>query len=155
ADQAKRVRPADPAETLAVTICVRRKPESLPLPGPQEFAAGARPRLTQEQFAAFFGASEADFELVERFAATHGLKTSEKNSARRTVVLTGTVQQMNRAFGVELNYYETPDEKYRGREGPIHVPAELAEIVTGVFGLDNRQVGKLNGDPAGTKLLTP
>ena len=133
-----------------------QKPEAPPLPSSEQFSAGVRPRLTQEEFAAIYGASEGDLALVETFAAAHGPdRRRKKSAARRTLILTGTVKQMNKAFAVELGQYETPTETYRGREGHVHLPAELIEIVTGVFGLDNRQVGKLNGDPPNTILLSP
>jgi kumamolisin len=49
---------------------------------------------------------------------------------------------MNRAFTVDLGRYESPDEAYRGREGPIHLPDDLAGIVEGIFGLDNRRASR-------------
>ncbi len=49
---------------------------------------------------------------------------------------------MNEAFAVELKQYESPDENYRGREGPIHIPNELQNIVVGIFGLDNRKMAR-------------
>ena len=43
----------------------------------------------------------------------------------------------------------------RGREGAVHVPADLDGIVLGVFGLDNRTIVKRNGaDPANTHTLS-
>jgi len=49
---------------------------------------------------------------------------------------------MNEAFGVELKEYEHPNGRYRGRTGPVHLPAELQNVVEGVFGLDNRPQAK-------------
>jgi kumamolisin len=45
---------------------------------------------------------------------------------------------MGDAFGVELQRYDSPQGSYRGRTGPVHVPSALADIVTGVLGLDDR-----------------
>jgi len=45
---------------------------------------------------------------------------------------------MAAAFDVRLQQYEHDGGTYRGRNGPISVPAELAGIVEGVFGLDDR-----------------
>ena len=39
---------------------------------------------------------------------------------------------------MELKEYSHPKGNFRGRTGPISVPAEYADIVKGVFGLDNR-----------------
>ena len=56
---------------------------------------------------------------------------------------------MSKAFAVDLGVYESPKEKYRGREGAIYVPADIVDIVEGVFGLDNRKMAepqfKMNG----------
>jgi kumamolisin len=39
---------------------------------------------------------------------------------------------------VDLGRYEAAGISYRGREGPVHLPADLVSIVEGIFGLDNR-----------------
>jgi subtilase family serine protease len=65
-----------------------------------------------------------------------GLSVVETSAARQTVVLSGTVGQMNAAFGVNLGHYQTADQEYRGREGFIHVPVKLANIVD-FFGATN------------------
>jgi kumamolisin len=83
-------------------------------------------------------AGEADIELVERYAHEHGLAVASVNPAARSVGLTGTVMQMDAAFGVHLGEYERGDLTYRGREGQIHLPSELSGVVVGVLGLDDR-----------------
>ena len=54
------------------------------------------------------------------------------------MVLSGTVNSLQKAFNVELKEYSHPKGNFRGRVGPISVPAEYADVITGVFGLDNR-----------------
>ena len=106
--------PAD--ERIEVTVLVRRKPgaEALPSPGL------VTERLSREEFDARYGADPADIQRVEDFAAAHGLDVVEASTARRSVVLSGTVEQMSAAFGVDLRQYELPDaETYRGRTGPV------------------------------------
>ncbi len=49
---------------------------------------------------------------------------------------------MEKAFGVNLLRVKHDDIMYRGRIGDIQIPAELAKIVTGVFGLDSRPMVK-------------
>src|SRR5271167_1404524 len=83
---------------------------------------------------------------------------------------------MNAAFGITLNRYESPrhvskrprrqrrhgkkhaqqaTQVHRGFDGSVHIPRELAGIVTAVFGLDNRILGGVNGtgDPPGSESL--
>lgn len=165
---AKRVGDADPEERLEVTIVVRRRPDGEPVPDFQYFAETPpheRPRLSAEEFAAKYGASPEDLEKVADFAAEQGLTVEEANAARRSVVVSGTVEQMAKAFAVALDTYEHSvarrhgdkprKERYRGRDGVIHVPKALAPIVIGVFGLDNRRVIKRNSeDPPNTHDLS-
>jgi kumamolisin len=121
-------------ERAEVTVLVRRKPgtEALPSPGV------VTERLSREEFDARYGADPADIERVREFAAAHQLAVVEASTAKRSVVLSGTVDQLSDAFGVELRLYEGPDGSYRGRTGPILVPPELADVVVAVLGLDDR-----------------
>jgi len=57
---------------------------------------------------------------------------------RRTMMLSGSVTNLQKAFNVELKEYSHPKGNFRGRVGAISVPSEYADIIKGVFGLDNR-----------------
>ena len=98
--------------------------------------------MSRTEFAERYGAAADDLAQVQQFAQEHGLSVIDSDSARRTVWLSGTVAQMNRAFAVDLGRYESDEGSYRGREGHILLPAGLANIVDGVFGLDNRRMAK-------------
>jgi kumamolisin len=133
---ARAVGTVDPTETILVTVVVRQRAgqadlQAYPLRGERNY-------LTREEFAAAHGAHPDDFAAVASFAHSHDLTVVESHSGRRSVVLSGTVAQFSAAFGVELSRYEHASGSYRGRTGPVHVPAELAPIITGVFGLDDR-----------------
>jgi kumamolisin len=141
---------------------VRRRSDAPALPSLEDWTAESpgRPRiLSREEFAATYGAAPADLERVEEFARANGLTVVENNAARRTVVVSGSVVRMNGAFAVELRRYESPRGAYRGHEGPIGLPDDVAGVVEGVFGLDNRRIGGHNsivsGDPPHTTRLTP
>ena len=97
---------------------------------------------TREDFAVIHGADPADIALVETFAHEYSLTVTERTTARRSVVLTGTIENLQKAFGTTLAHYETPTGAYRGRTGSITIPAELQDVVTAVLGLDNRPVAK-------------
>jgi kumamolisin len=99
---------------------------------------GQRQYLTREQFAASHGADAPDLAAVAAFAKAHGLAVVESDAARRSVVLSGTTQSMNDAFGVSLQQFEHAGGSYRGRVGTVSVPGDLAGVVEGVFGLDDR-----------------
>ena len=165
APDAELIGPAPASDSVRVTVVLRRRPDGPAVPDPSYYLStppSQRRRLSEGEFAERYGAAEDDIARVREFADRNNLEVTEVNAARRTVSLSGTVEQFNRAFGVVLNQYrraapprrhreDTGTEVYRGREGFIHVPAELVEIIVGVFGLDNRSVSHRNGaDPPNT-----
>ncbi|WP_218511165.1 protease pro-enzyme activation domain-containing protein [Variovorax sp. dw_308] len=97
-----------------------------------------RSYLSREEYSASHGADPADIAKVEAFAKAHGLSVVEANVERRSVVLSGDAKSMSAAFGVALHAMEHEGGTYRGRTGSISVPADLADVVVGVFGLDDR-----------------
>jgi kumamolisin len=125
----RQVGPADPDEAVSITVVVRRR---------QPLDAAAAP-LDRATFAETCGAQDDDLAAVERFARDHGLTVDESSPERRTVKLTGSVADASEAFGVELHRCDHAElGSFRGRTGPVYLPAELADVVEGVFGLDDR-----------------
>jgi len=162
--RARPLGPASETETLSVTIILRRRPDSPPVPEPAHYlhtSPSERRRLSERDFSARYGAEPAEIEKVADFARGHGLTVDETHAARRTVVVSGTVAQVNQAFNVSLQNYEheversrrsgRKTERYRSYDGFIHVPADLTEVIVGVFGLDNRRITKRGlADPPNT-----
>ena len=134
------VGPADPAEKVQVSVLVRRRARQEFKDRVQRIAAGDRSvqPLSREEYARKFGAEPADIAAIKSFAATHSLSVIQESQVRRTVVLSGTVAQVEAAFGVRLQKYDHPRGTYRGREGAVHLPSELGVVVEAVLGLDNR-----------------
>src|SRR5579872_681172 len=155
---AKRVSDADPNERINITICVRRRPDGQPLPDHEYWMKtppGRRKYLAHKEFAGKHGATQADLDAVAQFARSHGMEVVETHDARRTVIASGTVAQVSAAFAVNLGSYEYGHGKYRGREGFVHIPNELAGIIEGVFGLDNRRMAKRANNPINIASITP
>lgn len=134
------VGPADPTERLQVTVLLRRRAQQSFRERLSKLAEGnsSSEPLSREQFASRFGAEPADITAIKAFAASHGLTVVQEHADRRTVLLSGTVAQLEAAFGVKLQRFEHPSGTYRGREGCIELPSELGGIVEAVLGLDNR-----------------
>jgi len=126
--------PAPLGGRLTVSVIVRRK-----TPLKAAHVTGEQ-RLTRAQFNDNHAADPAAVKLVQRFAHEYGLTVQPGTPApgRRTVKLTGTVANMQRAFGVSLAYKAMGGVTDRVREGSIHLPAELQGYVVAVLGLDNR-----------------
>src|SRR5581483_2703507 len=97
-----------------------------------------RKHLTREDFLTTRGALQEDVAKVEQFAHAYGLTIVRTSLLKRSVELTGSVANFNKAFHVELLQYVHANRSYRGRTGPVYIPNELAGIVKAVLGLDNR-----------------
>jgi kumamolisin len=137
---ARPVGAADPHERLEVSL-ILRPPATTDLRSRVErIVAGDRSvrHLTREEFATSYGAGPEDLAAVRQFAASFGLAVVQEHGPRRTVVLSGTVAQFNKAFGVQLAHYQHDNGTYRGHPGTVHLPDTLRERVIGVLGLDNR-----------------
>jgi kumamolisin len=135
---AKRLAPARADERLEVTVRLRRLN---PLPATavdgHELPA-SRSYLTHDQLESKHGADPADIAKVETFARQAGLAVVESSAVRRSVILSGTVAAFSKAFNVVLEQWEHAGGTYRGRTGAVQIPSNLAGVITGVFGLDNR-----------------
>lgn len=142
---ARQIKAANPNEKLSVSIRLRRRPDAPKLPDQKYWGktpADQRVFLTRQQFETRFGAAEGDLKAVKKFLRGAGLQILETSVARRTIVASGTVKKMEKAFGVTLAYFEAPSQTYRGRVGHVHIPKSLAGIIEGVFGLDNRRMAR-------------
>lgn len=128
--QSQTIGTPDPNSLIAVTLLLRRRNDNLPEPGSTI--------MSREEFGNRFGANPDDILPVEEFAAANDLTVVEINLPRRSVVLSGTVANMNEAFATELLLFQSPAGMFRGRVGTLYIPRTLADIVVGVFGLDER-----------------
>lgn len=126
----------DKSEAIEITVRIRRK-KSI------EHKVGSEDRISQKNYEKEFGSSQKDVERVEAFAAQYHLSTAEVDLARRSLVLRGSIADMEAAFGVKLSGSKDAEgNDIRVREGDIFIPAKLKDIIEGVFGLDNRPVAR-------------
>ncbi|HEY0703139.1 MAG TPA: S53 family peptidase [Candidatus Acidoferrales bacterium] len=133
--------PSDPQQHIEVSVMLRRKSELGTFPSAAKMGAllpRERKYLTREEFARAHGASDADIAMVREFAKEYGLKVVSEERAARTVKLGGTVQAFNEAFGVSLRRYKHSSGEFRCRSGELTIPANLKDVIVGIFGLDNR-----------------
>lgn len=126
------VRRASEDQDIELSLILRRPPDAPPISTPQ-----GTPTLSREEFASQYGAAQSDIAAVQRFAAAHGLRVLQVDKPRRTITISGSASALSRAFDVGLLNFEVRGHSYRSYSGEISVPRELAETVTGVFGLDN------------------
>lgn len=131
---AKALGAAPEDEWVEATVKLRRQ---APLP---KLEPGRAP-ISRADLAQY-GASAADETLVKTALGRFGIEVLESDRAKRSVKIGGPVSAMEQAFGTKLVRFSHERGEYRGRTGPLHVPSELAGVVVGVFGLDNRPVVK-------------
>jgi kumamolisin len=137
---ARLIHNSHPDQTIEVSVRIRSKSEAQ---REQFKTALAKPnfkQMTRTDYEKAHGADPADLEQIKKFAQEFNLEVRETGTelARRTVMLSGTVSNLQKAFNVELKEYSHPKGNFRGRVGAISVPAQYADIIIGVFGLDNR-----------------
>ena len=137
---ARLIQNSHPDQTIEVSVRLRSKAEAKRLELKSAMEKPGFKFMSRTQFENTHGADPADLERIRKFVQEFDLKVRETGNelARRTVVLSGSVGNLQKAFNVELKEYSYAKGNFRGRVGEISVPAEYAEVITGVFGLDNR-----------------
>jgi len=123
-------------EWIEITLKLRRKQ---PLPEPS-----SRPGkvLSRADLEANYGASADDVEKVRTVLTGLGLSILSEDPGSRSMKAGGTADIVEEVFDIKLLHYADNNERYRGRRGNIHIPAELEGIIVGVFGLDTRRMVK-------------
>ena len=129
--------PCDPRQTVQLTLVLRPRPLGKRAKPLEQFIASGT-RLSRKEYERRYGADSKDVNRVKAFARAFRLKVSGVNLSARTVHLTGTAEACKKAFRVDLNHYQTADVTYRGRTGPVNIPASLHGVIVSVHGLDNR-----------------
>ena len=133
---AVRIGPVDPKEMVVVTLGLAGPP----LPGPDEQVGRT---LSPEELARKYGASQEDAAKVAAGLRRFGLKTESISLPTRSLRVSGTAAAMEAAFQPRMAMMRsTRQREYRGRQGPLMIPADLKGLVTGVFGLDQRRVAR-------------
>jgi kumamolisin len=154
-------------EPVTVTLILRRRQDGNHVRALEDFSvhSGKENKLVSHtDFAALYGADPKELQQVADFAKSQGLDVLETDAARRSVVVRGTADAVNKAFDVELHDYESPRGKFRSHSGAANLPKNIANLVEGITGLDTHKVPaqhfstarrKNPSDPAQTKPLTP
>ena len=153
---ARRVRAADPSEIVEVMLLLRNQNAS----DGSLFELGSlrvqdRNHLEPKELLRSCRANDGDIRAVRRFAAAYRLRVLRVHAGRRVVVLRGGARQMTQAFGAALFHYQHRDHAFRSHEASLTVPNELAGVISGVFGLDNRPVSHRPRFAAGATLTPP
>src|SRR3954463_5371094 len=145
---ARRTADAPPDEKVGIGVVVRRRPGAASHSvEPLSTSSDASRLELRQRLAEQRGADPREMAKVERFLRDVGLDVLSSDPATRIIAADGTVEQMSTAFGVSLGQYQTDEVTYRGREGAVHVPPDIADLVEAVLGLDDRPQARSHVKP--------
>ena len=132
----------DLQETIQVTLVVRprRDDKAAVIQSMLSQPLRERRHLGIDEFERTYGSAPEDLERVAAFARRNGLSVTGQSSARCCVVLSGTLAEIGKAFGVEFTRHAVGAKAYRSYKGKINIPKELEGIVQAVLGLDDRRL---------------
>lgn len=132
---ARAIGPTSPHQIIEISVILKHRQ-------PLNLNQHRGQTLSHTDFARMYGADPGNVDLIRQFATDNNLQVVTRGDEvlRRTVTLAGTAADMEKAFSVELVGFEHPDGTYRSHTGPIQVPENLAPVIQGIFGLDNRPV---------------
>lgn len=128
---ARGMRPVSGNDIVHATVVLRRRGNS---PAVSQDPKSYTPHI-REEYGVLHGADPNDLQAVENFAHDHGLTVSERDPARRSIVVSGTADVVQKAFGTTLDYSDVGGATYRTRTGSLSVPASVHPVVTAVLGL--------------------
>ena len=91
--------------------------------------------LSPAQFNARYAPTSAQVHSVESFLASSGLSVSAVAQGNRWVSASGTVSQVEHAFGTSLKTYSYRGRNLRASTGNLSVPTDIAGVISGVLGV--------------------
>ena len=91
--------------------------------------------LTQEEFGARFGLTEADLSQVKSWLERQGFTVRNVAPSRNLITFSGTVAQAESAFRTQIHQYRIGADTRISNATEIALPRGLANVVAGVGGL--------------------
>ena len=129
-----------PNQWIEVTLGVARKKALPTLATLDKQKPRDRKYMTREQLETDFGSSADALEKITAYAKAHNLQVTRSEPGAARMRLGGTVKDISAAFGVTLfDYHQDKLGDFHGHTGPVSVPVELKDAVTGVFGFNNHR----------------
>ncbi len=111
--------------------------------------------LTPSEFNSRFGPTDAQVSKIKAYLRSQGFAVGDVAAGNRWVTATGTVAQINQAFGVTMRNYRYHGKSLRAPDSAVTLPDSLRGMVLGISGLDNggllRQPASRRVDPSGGK----
>ncbi len=94
--------------------------------------------LTASQYEGVFSPSKATYSALERYLQSAGFTITHTYNNRLLIAFSGTVAQVNAAFGITLKNYTAPDgTSYYSNDTDPQLPTWLVQDVQSIAGLNN------------------
>ena len=93
--------------------------------------------LTPDQYAAQFGAGQADIDKITAWLGRHGLTVKSVGRGRNAIAFGGTAGQVQNAFGAAIHRYLVGTELHYANNADPTVPAAFEGLVLAIHGLDD------------------
>jgi subtilase family serine protease len=110
--------------------------------------------LVPAQFAAEFGAADADVATVSSWLQKQGFAVARVSGGKIAIEFSGTAGQIRTAFNTEIHTYVVNGEIHHANNRDPQIPAELAPLVAGITSLNDFRpksyaevLGKATYDP--------
>jgi kumamolisin len=145
-------KPIDLSQNAEVTLVLRsRGPEEEWQALVAELTNGLprnRRYLTRAELARKWGTSPEDIDAVRKFVAAQRLEVVMADDARRCVVVSGTLERLERAFEVEFIAVDHPLGTFRSYRNTPNVPETIHPRLECILGLDDLPVARTHAVPA-------
>lgn len=93
--------------------------------------------LSPDEFGAMFGAADSDIAKVQQWLQSQGFTVGDVSRNRSEIAFSGTIGEVETAFGTEMRYFRTGSETHFAPASDLTVPAALATAVVGVGHLND------------------
>jgi kumamolisin len=126
---------------IELTLAVRRAKNLPDLSALDLVRPAQRKYLTVDKLEKEYGSDPGAVARIEAFAKANRLSVVRDDRGAATLGLGGTVADVTAAFGVTLFDYDNAAlGQFHARTGPVMLPANLKDDVTGVFGFNNHRI---------------
>jgi kumamolisin len=142
-NSAVKLHPADPNRTLDITVSLSLGNQPALAALIHQVSDPRSPRygryLSPGQFTASYGPTPDQVQQVSSYLRSQGLAVTSVSSNRTLVHATGPVHAVNAAFSVTISDWHDQrlNRDFFGNDTQPSLPASIAALVVGVFGLDN------------------
>ncbi|HYY73011.1 MAG TPA: protease pro-enzyme activation domain-containing protein, partial [Candidatus Bathyarchaeia archaeon] len=91
--------------------------------------------LNPDEFGARFGLAESDIAKVQSWLELHGFGVESVSRSKNRISFSGSVEQVESAFGTEMHYYKLNGETHFAPSGDVSVPAAFSSVVQTITNL--------------------